>query len=149
MCPPAILDRLNPLLERPPIAVHGSSSSSSFKESTPIVLAEAPPSEDGSPVLMTPHPDFRIFFVCRHGGGGRAHYGLSRALLDRSLRIFISAKGERSTSKYSSHDTESGDCTCRTGNEQTLIHRVANDDFRDIPLLQPEVTKACESMGTY
>lgn len=90
LCPPATLDRLNPLLERPPVAVRGSHSDSPFKHIPPIVLAEAPPQEDGSPVFMSSHSDFRLFFLCNGDRRSRGTHGLSRALLDRSLKLSMS-----------------------------------------------------------
>lgn len=90
VCPPAVLDRLNPLLERPPIVLKKGVESSAFEELEPIILAEAPTEENGTPVMMKPHPDFRIFFLCRNTISERRLVGLSGALLDRSLKIYVS-----------------------------------------------------------
>lgn len=93
-CPPAILDRLNPILERPAVAIVDGIAAKSSAQVAPVVLAEAPANEDGSPVLMKPHPDFRIFFLFSSHGTSTMHNGLSRALLDRSLKISMSARDD-------------------------------------------------------
>lgn len=89
-CPPAVLDRLNPLLERPPIAV-ANRPSSRARQPDSVLLAEAPPHPDGSPVMMQPHSGFRLFFSFSDSAAGHSYRGLSRALRDRSLRIVVSS----------------------------------------------------------
>ncbi|CDF38039.1 AAA ATPase containing von Willebrand factor type A (vWA) domain and P-loop containing nucleoside triphosphate region [Chondrus crispus] len=74
-CIPAILDRLNPVLERRPVSVVNST----------------PANEDGSSVLLVPHPECRIFFVPASQGTTVGSRGLSRALLDRSLKISLNS----------------------------------------------------------
>lgn len=143
MCPPAVLDRLNPLLERPPIAVQGGSLSSAFEELPPVVLAEAPPNEDGSPVFMTPHPDFRIFFLCRNKSGGRGYLGLSRALLDRSLKVSICTQQETVRTESSVTTTGLADDSTRTTCRNTAIFEVGSYGSKEvIPLLRTSMANS-------
>lgn len=90
-CTPAILDRLNPVLERRPVSVVNSSDTKEAFDTPAILLAEAPANEDGSPVLLVPHPECRIFFVPASQGTTVGSRGLSRALLDRSLKICLNS----------------------------------------------------------
>lgn len=83
-CPPAVLDRLNPLFERPPLPARNGSTPIYPQK---VLLAEAPTNEEGSSVHLVPHQDFRMGFSVRSVGEKTSNFGLSRALLDRSLRI--------------------------------------------------------------
>lgn len=86
-CPPAVLDRLNPLFERPVVdACNGGTQT----DPTRVILAEAPSMEDGSPTYLLPHPEFRMVFAIRSNSDKLGIGGVSRALMDRSLRVFIS-----------------------------------------------------------
>lgn len=89
-CPPAVLDRLNPLFERSPISNDISSDNACNMNSSSFILAEAPSNEDGSPVIMQPHSNFRMFFSISNIVQSPESCGLSRALLDRALRICVS-----------------------------------------------------------
>ncbi|CAN8073835.1 unnamed protein product [Agarophyton chilense] len=89
MCPPAVLDRLNPLFERPPVSPEDLNSSFRVQQRGRVLLAEAPSKESGSPIYMSPHPDFQIFFAVSGRCSFTETQGLSRPLLDRSLRICL------------------------------------------------------------
>lgn len=99
LCSPAILDRLNPILERPPVAINNIREETPAFRLAPVILAEAPPHEDGSPVLLRPHPEFRIFFSTGSGSAAPAAHGLSRALLDRSLKICLTSSSTQGSSE--------------------------------------------------
>lgn len=87
-CPPSVLDRINPLFERPPVpSAMGNFRGHKTKE---MIIAEAPAGEDGSPMCIRPHPEFRMFFSVSSRGDKYITQGLSRALLDRSLRLYLS-----------------------------------------------------------
>lgn len=86
-CPPSVLDRINPLFERRPAATTESSIESITEG---MIIAEAPSGEDGSSMCVRPHPEFRMFFTVSSRGDKHVIPGLSRALLDRSLRVYIS-----------------------------------------------------------
>lgn len=88
-CPPAVLDRLNPLFERAPLASEHTKFPKTSTYPDKVLLAEAPAKDDGSPVFLRPHPDFRMCFAVSSQHGRRSHLGLSRALIDRSLRIYL------------------------------------------------------------
>eukprot|EP00171_Calliarthron_tuberculosum_P016356 IDg16356t1 len=79
-CPPAILDRLNPILER------SYSKGKSAVVYEPVLLPEAPPASDGSPAYISPHPLFRLFLLVDEFNGSK----LSRAVIDRSVSVRIS-----------------------------------------------------------
>jgi midasin (ATPase involved in ribosome maturation) len=90
MCPAAVLDRLNPLLERPALQLSSDADRAAFKKSSGcLLLAEAPPNEDGSPVVMYPHSDFRVFMTVDTRRGGLEGKGISKALRNRSLEVFL------------------------------------------------------------
>ncbi|KAI0564898.1 AAA ATPase [Gracilaria domingensis] len=89
MCPPAVLDRLNPLFERPAVSPEDLDLKPEEQHRARILLAEAKSEEGGSPIFLTPHPDFRIFFAVSRRFSFTDTQGLSRPLLDRSLRICL------------------------------------------------------------
>lgn len=86
-CPPSVLDRINPLFERLSSALTECNTENKYKE---MIIAEAPSEEDGSPLYIRPHPEFRMFFSVTTRTDNHIIQGLSRALIDRSLRIYIS-----------------------------------------------------------
>lgn len=88
VCPPAVLDRLNPIFERAPVSVFDTAVPVNAS-TTDVILAEAPSREDGSPVVMRTHPEFRMFFGTAKSAVSGAGFGLSRALIDRSLCLSI------------------------------------------------------------
>lgn len=87
-CPPSVLDRINPLFERHLVP----SATGNLREgkAEEMIIAEAPAREDGSPICVRPHPEFRMFFSVSSRGDKHVNQGLSRALLDRSLRLYLS-----------------------------------------------------------
>ena len=72
LCSPAVLDRLNSLLEP-----EGS-----------LLLNEAG-SVGGQPRLLRPHPGFRVFMTVHPGRGA-----LSQAMRNRSIELYLPAPGE-------------------------------------------------------
>lgn len=78
-CSPAVLDRLNPLLERPTDTDRGEIIHE------PILLPEAPLNPDGSPAFISTHPQFRLCFIVNESHGSK----LSRAIIDRSVSICL------------------------------------------------------------
>ncbi|PXF43299.1 Midasin [Gracilariopsis chorda] len=95
-CSPAVLDRLNPLFERPALSSQDLLKKHSCPELFRVLLAEAPSENDGTPVYMKPHPDFRVFFAVSTSSPRIENYGLSRPLLDRCLRICFESSTEGS-----------------------------------------------------
>ncbi|KAJ8143020.1 hypothetical protein OY671_003839 [Metschnikowia pulcherrima] len=76
LCNPSVLDRLNSLLE-----FNGS-----------LIINECS-QEDGSPRVLTPHPDFRLFLTVD------PKYGeLSRAMRNRCVELFVESLDDRATS---------------------------------------------------
>ncbi len=82
-CSPSVLDRLNPLLELSTRAPSYRNSSQRQPTREPVLLPEAPPNLDGSPAVISPHPNFRLFLVVGDANGQR----LSRAIIDRSIKL--------------------------------------------------------------
>lgn len=85
LCSPAVLDRLNSLLEP-----NGFLSINEHRN------------PDGSAQIVKPHPDFRLFMTIdpRHGE-------LSRAMRNRSIELFMSAQSPSSTVNVLSSGSES------------------------------------------
>lgn len=76
LCNPSVLDRLNSLME-----TNGS-----------LIINECS-SEDGSPRLLQPHPNFRLFLTVD------PKYGeLSRAMRNRCVELYLPGLAERATS---------------------------------------------------
>lgn len=96
-CPPAVLDRLNPLFERDCTAEESSVEAGKSVARNAIIIAEAPSKDDGSPVTLRPHPDFRIVFSVSYKDGKTSTLGMSRALLDRALPIYAGFEEEMAT----------------------------------------------------
>jgi hypothetical protein len=89
-CPAAILDRLNPLLERPAVKLCSDSDRLALRKNCgSLLVAEAPPLADGSPVVVRPHPDSRVFMTVVRGQGSRVRDGLSKAVRNRALEICL------------------------------------------------------------
>lgn len=98
-CSPAVLDRLNPLFERPALSSQDLLKEYGCREFFRVLLAEAPSKNDGTPVYMEPHPDFRVFFGVSASSVKSENYGLSRPLLDRCLRICFESPTEEKAPK--------------------------------------------------
>jgi len=79
--PHAVLDRLNPLLEKP-----GEES----------ILAEAPPDDNGDPQVFRPHPNFRLFMTMDPRNGD-----ISKALRNRCVEIAMADKARASADNLS------------------------------------------------
>lgn len=88
-CPPALLDRLNPIFERAAVSFEDTGFKGQSMTLSPTILAEAPSNEDGTPVYLRPHSHFRMFFSISRPVHDLTQCGLSKALLDRSLKLCV------------------------------------------------------------
>ncbi|KAJ8907200.1 hypothetical protein NDN08_003681 [Rhodosorus marinus] len=86
--PHAVLDRLNPLLEKP-----GGES----------ILAEAPPDDNGDPQVFRPHRNFRLFMTMDPRDGD-----ISKALRNRCVEIAMGGKACASNDNLSAFAFGSG-----------------------------------------
>jgi midasin (ATPase involved in ribosome maturation) len=85
-CPAAILDRQNPLLERPAVKLCSDSDRLALRNNCgSLLVAEAPPNADGSAVVVRPPPHSRVFMTVVRAHGSKVCDGLSKAVRNRAL----------------------------------------------------------------